>query len=96
MVPGQMTDLEKLRHSAAHVMADAVKRLFPQAKITIGPPVENVFYYDFDVPQPFTDADLERIEATMAEIVAANVPFEMREVEDVLASVLRATDAQSR
>ena len=75
-----MSDLDRLRHSTAHVMADAVKRLFPEAKITIGPPIETGFYYDFDVPQPFTDADLERIEAVMAEIVKANLPFEREEV----------------
>ena len=73
-------DLDRLRHSTAHVMADAVKRLFPEAKITIGPAIETGFYYDFDVPQPFTDADLERIEAEMAKIVAADLPFERQEV----------------
>jgi threonyl-tRNA synthetase len=76
----EFTALDTLRHSAAHVMADAVKRLFPEAKITIGPPVENGFYYDFDVPQPFTDADLERIEAEMQKIVEANLPFERIEI----------------
>ena len=55
----ELTPLETMRHSAAHVMADAVKRLFPEAKITIGPPIENGFYYDFDVPKPFTDEDLD-------------------------------------
>jgi threonyl-tRNA synthetase len=77
---GEMTPLETLRHSAAHVMADAVKRLFPAAKITIGPPIEAGFYYDFDVPTPFTDEDLARIEAEMAKIVAADVPFVREEV----------------
>jgi threonyl-tRNA synthetase len=72
--------LDQLRHSAAHVMADAVKRLFPEAKITIGPAIETGFYYDFDVPQPFSDADLERIEAEMAKIIAADLPFERQEV----------------
>ena len=72
----EYTPLDRLRHSAAHVMADAVKRLFPEAKITIGPPVENGFYYDFDVPQPFTDADLEAIEKEMAGIIKAKLPFE--------------------
>ena len=54
-----------LRHSAAHVMAQAVQELFPQAKLGIGPPVENGFYYDFDVPSPFTPEDLKAIEARM-------------------------------
>ena len=51
-----------LRHSAAHVMAQAVQELFPQAKLGIGPPVENGFYYDFDVDEPFTPEDLKAIE----------------------------------
>ncbi len=81
MIPNEMSDLEKLRHSAAHVMADAVKRVFPEAKITIGPPIENGFYYDFDVPQPFTDEDLETIEAEMKTIIGGKHPFEMEEIE---------------
>ena len=76
----EISPLDRLRHSTAHVMADAVKRLFPEAKITIGPAIETGFYYDFDVPRPFTDADLERIEAEMAEIVKADLPFERQEV----------------
>src|SRR5207244_12734674 len=75
-----MTPIEKLRHSAAHVMADAVTRLHPEAKLTIGPPIENGFYYDFAVAHPFTDADLAAIERLMGEIVAANHPFTEREV----------------
>ena len=76
----EFSPLDRLRHSAAHVMADAVKQLFPDAKITIGPPVENGFYYDFDVPRPFTEDDLSRIEDRMAEIVKAGLAFEMQEV----------------
>src|SRR6266852_3027151 len=52
-----------LRHSAAHLLAEAVRRLYPGVKIAIGPPIENGFYYDFDFPEPIADADLERIEA---------------------------------
>src|SRR5881398_4017248 len=52
-----------LRHSAAHLLAEAVRRLYPGTKIAIGPPIENGFYYDFDFPEPISDADLERIEA---------------------------------
>src|SRR6059036_902178 len=51
-----------LRHSAAHLLAEAVRRLYPGVKIAIGPPIENGFYYDFDFPEPITEADLERIE----------------------------------
>jgi threonyl-tRNA synthetase len=66
-----------LRHSTAHVMAQAVTRLFPGAKFSIGPAIDNGFYYDFELPdgKTFSDDDLERIEAEMREIVKANQPF---------------------
>jgi threonyl-tRNA synthetase len=64
-----------LRHSAAHVLAQAVTDLYPGAKYAIGPPIEDGFYYDFDVPEPFTPDDLERIEARMRELVAEGQPF---------------------
>src|SRR6187549_1237458 len=66
-----------LRHSTAHVMAQAVTRLFPGAKYSIGPAIENGFYYDFDLPdgQTFSDEDLTAIEAEMREIVKADQPF---------------------
>ena len=67
--------LEILRHSAAHIMAEAVRDLFPGVKVAIGPAIENGFYYDFDVPEPFTPEDLEKIEARMRELVAQNQPF---------------------
>ena len=70
-----------LRHSAAHVMAQAVTQLFPDAKFAIGPPVQDGFYYDFDVEKPFTPDDVERIEGKMREIVAANQRFHRRVVE---------------
>ncbi len=72
--------LEILRHSTAHVMAEAVKKLFPEAKVTIGPAIENGFYYDFDLDRPFTPEDLERIEKEMAASVAADLPFERQVV----------------
>lgn len=65
--------LEIVRHSASHLMAQAVKELFPAAKVTIGPAIENGFYYDFDVDQPFTPEDLERIEARMAELAKRDI-----------------------
>jgi len=71
---------EILRHSTSHVMAEAVKSLFPEAKVAIGPAIENGFYYDFDVPTPFKPEDLDRIEAKMAEIIAADLPFSRQEV----------------
>ncbi|MGH7715461.1 MAG: aminoacyl--tRNA ligase-related protein, partial [Vulcanimicrobiaceae bacterium] len=73
-------ELQKLRHTAAHVLAYAVQDLFPEAKPTIGPSIEHGFYYDFDRKEPFTPADLERLETRMREIVAANYEMTGREV----------------
>ncbi|HEU5359551.1 MAG TPA: threonine--tRNA ligase, partial [Candidatus Deferrimicrobiaceae bacterium] len=75
VTPEDPDGVEIMRHSTAHVMASAVKELFPEAKITIGPAIENGFYYDFDVETPFTPEDLERIEQKMGEIVRADHPF---------------------
>lgn len=72
--------LDILRHSAAHVMAEAVKKLFPPAKVTIGPAIDNGFYYDFDFERSFTPEDLEAIEKVMAESIATDLPFERRVV----------------
>jgi threonyl-tRNA synthetase len=72
---------EILRHSTAHVMAQAVLNLYPDALYAIGPPIEDGFYYDFDVDKPFTPEDLERIEAEMRRIVKANQRFERSEVD---------------
>ncbi|TDE08599.1 threonine--tRNA ligase [Jiangella asiatica] len=71
-----------LRHSTAHVMAQAVQELYPQAKLGIGPPVENGFYYDFDVPEPFTPDDLKSIEKRMQQIVKERQSFVRRPVSD--------------
>jgi threonyl-tRNA synthetase len=73
--------LDVLRHSSAHVLATAVRQLFPHAKIGFGPPIEDGFYYDFEVPTPFTPEDLARIEAKMAEVTAADYPFVREEVD---------------
>jgi len=77
-----------LRHSTAHVLAQAVTDLFPDAKFAIGPPIENGFYYDFDVERPFTPEDVERIEARMREIIRADQRFSRRVVEPAEASRL--------
>jgi threonyl-tRNA synthetase len=74
------TPLATLRHSTSHVMAQAVKRLFPEVKVAIGPSIEDGFYYDFAKTEPFTPEDLARIEGVMAEIVRANLPFERQEM----------------
>src|SRR5512136_930642 len=68
--------LEIIRHSTSHLMAQAVKQLFPQAKVTIGPAIETGFYYDFDVDKPFTPEDLEKIEVKMCELAKANLKIE--------------------
>ena len=71
-----------LRHSTAHVMAQAVQDLFPDAKLGIGPPIENGFYYDFDVETPFVPEDLEKIETRMRKIIKENQRFSRRPVSD--------------
>ncbi len=72
--------LEVIRHSAAHVMAHAVQQLWPDVKVTIGPVVENGFYYDFDSPRPFTPEDFAKIEKKMMEIIAADLEIRREEV----------------
>ena len=81
-----------VRHSAAHVMAQAVQELFPQAKLGIGPPVENGFYYDFDVEAPFTPQDLKAIEGRMRQIVKQGQRFSRRVVTDEEAAVELAAE----
>jgi threonyl-tRNA synthetase len=74
------SDLYKVRHSAAHVMAQAVLEMFPDGKIAIGPPIEDGFYYDFDLPRPLTPEDLEAIERRMREVIAGDYEFARREL----------------
>ena len=73
-------DIDALRHSAAHVMAQAVKALWPEAKLGIGPSIEDGFYYDFDREEPFSPEDLDKIEAKMREIIKRDDPFEKEEL----------------
>ena len=76
----ELADLRRrIRHSAAHVMADVVTRMFPDVKLAIGPPTEDGFYYDFLAPRPFRDEDLERIESQMRQIIAQDLAFEYAE-----------------
>jgi len=79
---GTPDGLAILRHSTAHVMAQAVQELFPRAKLGIGPPIENGFYYDFDVPEPFGPDDLKSIEQKMRQIVKQGQLFSRRPVSD--------------
>lgn len=76
----QDSRLYRIRHSTAHVMAQAVLERFPEAKIAIGPPIEDGFYYDFDLPRPLTDEDLDAIEARMREIIKEGHSFHRKEV----------------
>ncbi|MBW2072439.1 MAG: threonine--tRNA ligase [Deltaproteobacteria bacterium] len=78
---GSKEALDILRHSASHVMAQAVQSLYPGTKITIGPAIENGFYYDFDCPQPIRSDDLPRIEEKMAEIIKQALPIKRRELD---------------
>jgi threonyl-tRNA synthetase len=76
----QMTDLERLRHSASHVLATAILKIWPDAQFAAGPPVENGFYYDVDLPHRISPDDFEKIEAEMKKEIKANHPFERLEV----------------
>ena len=90
--PGSESGLEIMRHSAAHVMAHAVLRLFPDAKLAIGPAIADGFYYDIDMPHRLAEEDLPRIEAEMAKIAAEKIPFQRREIPADEA-LRQATDA---
>src|SRR6266550_1125960 len=76
----QMTDIERLRHSASHILATAILRLWPEAQFAAGPPVENGFYYDVDLPHRISPEDFEKIEAEMKKEIKENHPFERMEV----------------
>src|SRR5881227_2337776 len=69
-----------LRHSSAHLLAEAVRRLYPGVKIAIGPPIENGFYYDFEFPEPISESDLERIEAELQKELAEGREWNRQEV----------------
>src|SRR5579871_74615 len=75
-----MTPLEELRHSASHVLATALLRLFPDAKLDIGPPTDTGFYYDVDLDHKLTTEDLARIEEEMKKVIDENQPFTRKEV----------------
>ncbi len=74
------SQLYRIRHSAAHLMAAAVLEMFPEGKVAIGPPIEDGFYYDFDLPRPLTPEDLEQIEARMRELIAEHHDFIYQEI----------------
>src|SRR5690348_17202611 len=70
------TPIQRMRHSAAHVMAEAIQEIFPDARFAIGPAIEDGFYYDFDLPRALTPDDLPDIETRMRRIIAAKYPFQ--------------------
>src|SRR3990172_5305813 len=72
----QDTHLDQIRHSTSHIMAQAVKELYPEVKLGIGPAIKDGFYYDFEREEAFTEEDLAKIEARMREIIEASRPFE--------------------
>src|SRR3989441_4022681 len=76
----QMTDIERLRHSASHVLATAILKIWPEAQFAAGPPVENGFYYDVDLPHRISPDDFDKIEAEMKKEIKANHPFKRMEV----------------
>jgi threonyl-tRNA synthetase len=83
----EQTELHAMRHSLAHIMANAIQHLWPQTKFGVGPVVENGFYYDVDITgEQLSDADFERLEAEMKQIIAAKEPFEhfMMPVEEAV------------
>ena len=92
----QETDLielrKRIRHSAAHVMADVVTTMFPETKLGIGPPTEDGFYYDFMVEEPFSEQDLSRIEKRMRRVVQQNHPFEFHEYPRDVAEEMNASE----
>ena len=81
VLPGDPEALDLLRHSTAHIMAEAVRALFPGVKVAIGPSIEDGFYYDFEYERAFTPDDLPAIEEKMAEIIKSNQPFERMELD---------------
>ncbi|MEG4571387.1 threonine--tRNA ligase [Microcoleus sp. N3A4] len=78
--PANPEQLKKIRHTTSHVMAMAVQKLFPKAQVTIGPWIENGFYYDFDTPEPFTEQDLKAIKKEMIKIINRKLPVTREEV----------------
>ncbi|MCY4108063.1 MAG: threonine--tRNA ligase, partial [Chloroflexi bacterium] len=76
-----MSELEKMRHSCAHVMAAAVTEMFPNASLGFGPPIDDGFYYDFDLPRSLTPDDLEEIERRMRRLISKADPFQYEELE---------------
>ena len=80
--------VDNIRHSLAHLLAAAVLRKFPKAKLGIGPVIENGFYYDFKLPRPVTDEDLKELEKIMRELIAQKLPFSGKKITPLAAKKL--------
>src|SRR3974390_1134616 len=91
-----MTPLEELRHSASHVLATALLRVFPDAKLDIGPPTDAGFYYDVDLDHKLTTEDLAKIEEKMKEVIEENQPFIRKEVSRTEAEQIIRSRGQER
>src|SRR5436190_23266812 len=91
--PYENSHLYRLRHSAAHLMAQAVTELYPGAKLSIGPPIENGFYYDIDFPEPLKEEDLEKIEKRMKELSKLDQRISRQEVSREEAKCLILDDS---
>ena len=87
--------LHRLRHSAAHVMAQAVLEKFPEGKVAIGPPIDDGFYYDFDLPRALTPDDLGEIESRVREIVSERIDFEYLRTKRENSSPINRTNLSS-
>jgi len=92
---GEPQALETLRHTTTHIMAQAVKRLFPGAKLGIGPAIEDGFYYDFDVAEPFSEEDLERVTAEMIRIIESDLPITRKELSKAEARQLLESQGET-
>ena len=86
--PGEPEALETLRHTASHIMAQAIKRQFPKARLGIGPAIEEGFYYDLDLPTPLVEEDLEKIATGMREVIAADLPITRKDLSKAEARAL--------
>src|SRR5690606_36346578 len=92
----QMTPLEEVRHSSAHVLATAILRVFPEAKLDIGPPTDNGFYYDIDLDHKLTAEDLQKLEESMQQVIDENQKFQRIEVSRDEAKKIIADMGQER
>ena len=88
--PYHESQLYRIRHSTAHLMAAAVLEMFPEGKVAIGPPIENGFYYDFDLPRALTPEDLEKLESRMRALIASRCDFIYQEITPAEGKVLFA------